>query len=112
MGGSKSKGEKILCDCISNTLTNIDKSTQNFWKLDSYGKLPKMSPELLPPNEKRLLENLQKTTVIKDNRIENELLWKKYEPALHYNQTLALNRYQSVEIKIAEKSRLDEYIDK
>ena len=33
-----------------------------------------MSPELVPPNEKRLLEILQKTAIIKDNHRETGLL--------------------------------------
>ena len=32
-----------------------------------------MSPEFLPPNEKRLVEIVQKITVIQDNCIETEL---------------------------------------
>ena len=91
MGGSKSKGQKGSCNFVSNSLTNIDERIQNFWKLDSYGILPKMSPELVPPNEKRTLEILQKTTIIRDNHIETGLLWKKDEPALLYNRILPLN---------------------
>ena len=53
MGSSKSEGEKGSCNFISNSLTNIDKRIQNFWKLDSHGALLKMSPELLPPKGKR-----------------------------------------------------------
>ena len=77
MGGSKSEGEKSLCDSISNCLTNIDESIQNFWKLNSYGKVPKMSLEFLPPNEKRSLEILQKTTTIKGNHIETGYYGKR-----------------------------------
>ena len=54
-----------------------------------------MSPELIPPNEKRSLEFLQKKKIIKSNCIETGLLWKKEEPILTNNETLALNRYQS-----------------
>ena len=57
--------------------------------------LPKMTPELLPPKEKRSLEIQQKTKIIKNNRIETGLLWKREEPDLTHNGTLALNRYQS-----------------
>ena len=56
MGGNKSVREKGSCNVISNSLTNIDEKIRNFWKLDSYRTLPKMSPELLPPKEKRSLE--------------------------------------------------------
>ena len=70
VGGNKSAREKGSCNAISNSLTNIDKKIQNFWKLDSYGTLPEMSPELLLPKEKRSLEIQQKTKIIKNNRIK------------------------------------------
>ena len=82
MGGSKSEGEKSLCNYISNSLTSIDVNIQSFWKLDSYGTLPKKLPKLLPPNDKRSLQILQQTTIIPDNRRETGLLWKKKEPVL------------------------------
>ena len=75
MGGSKSEGENISCNCISNNLTNSDKKT-----LEPYGTLPNMSPELTPPNEKRSLEILHKTKINKNNRIETALQWKSEEP--------------------------------
>ena len=53
MGCSKSEGEEGSCNFISKSLTNNDEKIQNFWKLDFYEKLPKMSLELLPPKEKR-----------------------------------------------------------
>ena len=74
MRSSKSEEQKGSCYFISNSLTNIDERIQSFWKLDSYGTLPKMPPELLPPNKKRSLEIPQKTTVIKDNHSETGLL--------------------------------------
>ena len=48
MGGSKCKGENSLCNYMSNSLTNTHKNI-----LEPYGSLPNMSPELIPPNEKR-----------------------------------------------------------
>ena len=95
MGGNKSVKEKGSCNFMSNSFTNIDEKIQNFWNLNSYGTLPKMSPELLPPKEKRSSEIQQKTKIIKNNRIETGLLWKREELVLTDNGTLALNRYQS-----------------
>ena len=63
-----------------------------------------MSPGLQPPNEKRSLEIFQKTAIIKDNHIETVLLWKRNEPDLPHNQTLALNQYQVLAKKIQKKS--------
>ena len=65
MEGSKSKGESSSCNYISNSLTNSDEKT-----LEPYGTLPNMSLELIPPNEKRSLEILQKTKISKNNYIE------------------------------------------
>ena len=74
MGGNKNVREKGSCNFTSNSLTNPDEKIQNFWKLESYGTLPKMSPELLPLKEKRSLEIQQKTKIIKNNLIETGLL--------------------------------------
>ena len=67
MEGSKGEGENSSSNYISNSLTNSDKKT-----LELYRTLPNMSPELIPPNEKRLLEILQKTK-IKNSHIETVL---------------------------------------
>ena len=88
----------------------MTKRSQNFWKLESYGTLPKMSPELLPPNEKRSLEILQKTTIIKDNSIETGLLWKKEELVLLHNRTLALNQYQSNVLEVETCRKITNYM--
>ena len=99
MGDSKSKGKKSLCSYISNSLTKIDEKIQCFWNIESYGTLPKMLPELLPPNEKGQLKTLLKTAVIKNNCIEIGLPWKREDPALPHNRELVLNQYQSIDKK-------------
>ena len=91
MGGSKTEGENSSCNYTSNSLTNSDEKT-----LKPYGTLPNMPPELMTPNEKRSLEILQKTKINKNNRIETGLQWKREEPALHHNETPALNQHQSL----------------
>ena len=48
MGGSKGEGESSSCNYIFSSLTKSDEKT-----LEPYGTLPNMSPELIPPNEKR-----------------------------------------------------------
>ena len=90
----------------------MTKRSQNFWKLESYGTLPKTSPELLPPNEKRSLEinDHQETTIIKDNSIETGLLWKKEELVLLHNRTLALNQYQSNVLEVETCRKMTNYM--
>ena len=103
MGGSKTKEKKNLCNYIPKSL--IEKM-QNFWKLESYRTPSKMSSKLLPTNEKRSLEGIPKTTIIKDNCIETGLLWKKEKPVLPHNRALALNQYQYLVKKFLKKKTL------
>ena len=82
MGGSKGKGENSSCNYIFSSLTNSDEKT-----IEPYGTLPNMSPELIPPNEERPLEILQKTKINKHNGIDTALQSKREEPALPHNET-------------------------
>ena len=47
MASNKIKGENGLCNYIPGSLINIGEKIQNFWKLESYGTLPKMSSGLI-----------------------------------------------------------------
>ena len=47
MASNKIKGENCLCNYIPGSLINIGERIQNFWKLESYGTLPKMSSGLI-----------------------------------------------------------------
>ena len=80
MGGSKDEVENSSCNYIFSSLNNSDEKT-----LEPYGTLPIMSPELIPPNEKRSLEILQKTKINKHNRLETALQWKRDDQALPHN---------------------------
>ena len=51
----------------------------------------------MPPDEKRSLNILEETTVIKDNRVETDLLWKSDVPHLPVNRKIAVNRLESLE---------------
>ena len=83
MGESKRKKRKGSCNFIcSNRSSTTDQNVQNFWRIKLYKTLPKLSLELLPPDEKRYLNILEETTVIKDNRVNTVLLRKSYVPHL------------------------------
>ena len=97
MGSSKGEGENSSCNYIISSLTNSDEKT-----LETYGTLPKMSPELIAPNEKRSLEILQNTKINKHNRIEIALQRKGRN---QLDLTPALNQYQS-QRKCQKKTRL------
>ena len=78
MGGSKHNIRKGSCNFLcNNSISTIDQNVQNFWKLESYRTLTKLSSEKLPPDEKRSLNILEETTVIKDNGVETGLSWKR-----------------------------------
>ena len=75
MGGSKRNKREETCNFFfSNCRSTIDQNIQNFWRLKSYETLPKLSSELVPPNEKRSLNILEETAFIKDNRVETGFL--------------------------------------
>ena len=100
MGGSKHNKRKDSCNFLcNNSISTIDQNVQNFWRLESYGTLPKLSSELLPPDEKRSLNILEETTVIKDNRVETGLLRRSDVPHLPADRKIAINRLESLEKK-------------
>ena len=43
MGGRKHNKKEGSCN---NSISTIDQNVQNFWRLESYGTLPKLSSEL------------------------------------------------------------------
>ena len=56
MRGSKHNKRKGSSSFLfNNSISTIDQNVRNFWKLESSGTLPKLSLELLPPDEKRSL---------------------------------------------------------
>ena len=75
MGGKRQLGNRSQCNYLSED--NISESLERFWQIDTYGTLPEFNPDILPPEQKRGLHILESTTVIKDNKFEVGLLWKK-----------------------------------
>ena len=71
---------------------NIYKNFEKIWQIDTNGTLPKFNPDILPPEYKTSLQILESTAVIKDNKSEQGLLWKKDNIILPYNQKLAEKR--------------------
>ena len=119
MGGTKHNKWKDSCNFLcNNSISTIDQNVQNFWRLESYGTLPKLSSELLPPGEKRSLNILEETTVIKDNRVETGLLWKSDVTHLPANRKMAINRLESLEKRLQKNpdfaklyhNQIEEYI--
>ena len=53
--------------------------------MHTYNTLPKLNSDILPPEQKGALHILESTTVIKDNKFEVGLLWKKENTILPYN---------------------------
>ena len=100
MRGSKHNVRKGSCNFLcNNSISTIDQNVQNFWNIESYRRLPKLASELLPPDEKRSLNILEETTVIKDNPVETGLSWKSNVPHLPANRKMAINRLESLEKK-------------
>ena len=71
MGRKRQLVNRPQCNHLSED--NLEK----FWKINTYGTLPKFNTDIFPPEQKRALDILKSTTVIKDNKLEVGLLWKK-----------------------------------
>ena len=56
---------------------NISGNLEKFWQIDLYRTLPKFYPDNLKQKKKKALQILESTTVIKDNKFEVGLSWKK-----------------------------------
>ena len=111
MGESKRNKREDSCNFIcSNCRSTADQNVQNFWRIKSYRTLPKLSSKLLPPDEKRYLNILEETTVIKDNRVDTGLLWKSNVRHLPANRKMAINRLESPERKFQEIQALQNSI--
>ena len=112
MGGSKpNKREGSSNFLCKNSITTINQNFQNFWKLESYRTLPKLSSELLSSDEKRSLNILEETTVIKDNRVETGLLWKNHVPYLPATRKMPKHRLESLERKFRKNPGFAELHD-
>ena len=61
MEGKKQNKREGSCHFLcNNSISTFDQNVQNFWKLESYGTLLKLSSELLQPDEKRSLKKYQR----------------------------------------------------
>ena len=102
MGGKRQLVSRSQCNCLSED--NISENLETFWQIDTYGTLLKFNPDILPPERKRALHILESATIIKDNKFEVELLWKKDNIILPYNRELAEKRLYFLEKKFTKKS--------
>ena len=89
MGGIESKTAQIDSNRIS--VNNI--SIENYWKIDSYGTTKDDDPSLLPRNEKKALDILEKTLTKIDGHYSLGLLWRDEFPNSPSNRSLALSRF-------------------
>ena len=56
------------CNYLSEDI--ISENLEKFWQTDTYGTLPKLNPDILPPGKKRALHIIESATVIKCNKFE------------------------------------------
>lgn len=107
--GGKRKENNINCNHLSKN--SISENLERFWEIDTYGTLPKLNKNILPPDQKRALEILENTTVIKNNQFEVGMLWKKDDPTLPFNRELAKKRFLSLEKKFERNQHFKELYD-
>ena len=81
--GRKRNKKKGSCNFLcKNSISAINQNFENFWKLESYGTLLKLSSKLLSPDEKTSLNIHEETIAIKNNRVEIGLSCKSNVPHL------------------------------
>ena len=118
MGGKRQLVNRSQCNYLSED--NISQNLEKFWQIDTYGTLPKFNPDILLPEQKRALHILESTTVIKDNKFEVGLLWKKDNIILPYNRELTEKRLYSLEKRFTKnphfkhlyEQQINDYIEK
>ena len=120
MGGKASKNTRVNSNRIALSNKNLDGSLEKFWKIDSFGTLKNDNPALLPRNEQKALNILQKTVKRIDSHYSVGLFCKEESPSLPNNRNLALSRLLSLEKKFKNnpnfhanyKKTINEYIAK
>ena len=120
MGGKGSKNTVVNSNRITLSNENLDSSLEKFWKIDSFGTLNNDDPALLPRNEQKALNILEKTVKRIDSHYSVGLLWKEESPSLPNNRNLALSRLLSLEKKFKNNPKfhakyqktVNEYISK
>ena len=118
--GDKTKKDRANASLNHIVTSNVDELVQKFWKVESYGTLPKKDPTLLPKNDAHALQILEPTTTKEKDRYSVRLLWKDDKPILPDNRNMAISRMLSLERKFEKQPSLkckyvetiNEYIEK
>ena len=116
----KTKKDRVNASLNHIVTSNVDELVRKFWKVGSYGTLPKKDPTLLPKNDIHALQILESTTIKEKGRYSVGLLWKDDKPILPYNRNMAISRMLSLERKFEKQPSLKckyvetihEYIEK
>ena len=101
--GGKIKKDRFNASLTHIVTSNVDELVQKFWKVESYGTLPKKDPILLPKNDAHALQILDSTTTKEQDRHSAGLLWKDDKPTLPYNRNMAISRMLSLERKFEKQ---------
>ena len=90
---------------LNNCDTQMSKTVEQFWDIESYSTKKTSNIDILPPLEKKAIEILKAETTLKDNHhFETPLLWKHNEIHLYNNRNLAMKRFTSLEKKFSRNS--------
>ena len=120
MSGIESKATPINSNRISVNNKNLEKSIENFWKIDSYGTTKDANPSLLPRNEKKALDILEKSVTKIGGHYSLGLLWRDASRNLSNDRSLTFSRFLSFKKKFKNNLKLHkqyheaikEYIEK
>ena len=100
MGGSKRLNTSANSD-LTQTF-----NVYRFWEIENYGTVAKHDDRIMTKDEKRALNILQNTILLKKGKYETGLLWREDKVNLPNNRQLEVQRLQSLERKLARNEDL------
>ena len=82
-----------------NVFDEINASLKKFWEVENSG-VNVNKQEILTPDEKKALSQVQNSLKFVDGRYQLEVPWKNERPVLPDNYTMALKRLENTELKL------------
>ena len=88
-----------------NVLDEINASLKKIWEVENSG-LNVDKREILTPDEKKALSQVQNSLKLVDGRYELEVPWKHKRPVLPDNYTMALKRLEKTKLKLLKNPEM------
>ena len=88
-----------------NVFDEINTSLKKFWEVENSG-VNVDKQQILTPDEKKALSQVQNSLKLVDGRYELEVPWKNERPVLPDNYTMALKHLENTELKLLKRPEM------